>query len=149
MAKAIKLSNDIYLDSTGIVHNKKKLSNILYEETLLFEGGTRETITLPKSSNDFDYLLITYQMNGSTAERFTKLIDMEQTTGIEYLPIFTHSVEGKIPNNFNTRKITISGTSINFGTEVNLAIYAGTGTMYGSTTEVIQINKIIGFKKSS
>lgn len=29
MAKSIKYKNDIYLDSTGIVHKKEKLSNIL------------------------------------------------------------------------------------------------------------------------
>lgn len=29
MAKAIKLKNDLYLDSTGIVHNKELLSNVL------------------------------------------------------------------------------------------------------------------------
>lgn len=29
MSKSIKLSNDIYLDSSSVVHNKKKLSEIL------------------------------------------------------------------------------------------------------------------------
>lgn len=30
MAKSVRLKNNLYLDSTSIVHNKKKLSDILY-----------------------------------------------------------------------------------------------------------------------
>ncbi|MGM9543583.1 MAG: phage baseplate protein [Romboutsia timonensis] len=30
MAKSVRLKNDLYLDSTSIVHNKKKLSDIFY-----------------------------------------------------------------------------------------------------------------------
>lgn len=30
MSKAVKLKNNLYLDSTSIVHNKRKLSDIFY-----------------------------------------------------------------------------------------------------------------------
>ena len=36
MAKAIKLKNDMYLDTRGIVHNKELLSNVL-DKTIRFK----------------------------------------------------------------------------------------------------------------
>lgn len=40
MKKSIKLQNENYIDSTGIVHNKKLLSDILYIKYNLISNGT-------------------------------------------------------------------------------------------------------------
>ena len=60
MSKSLKLKNNNYWDSTGIVHNKKNLNQILdnIEVTNLFEGKTQSEITLAESVENFDYIEI-------------------------------------------------------------------------------------------
>ena len=56
MAKSIKFKNDTYLDSTSIVHNKKKLSDIL--TLLVNEHGvinSNEMITVNHGGTDIKY----------------------------------------------------------------------------------------------
>lgn len=41
MSKSIKLTNDTYLDSTGIAHNQELLSNIINNKTI-YDSGNNE-----------------------------------------------------------------------------------------------------------
>ena len=65
MTKAIKLQNDNYIDSSGVVHNRVPLNEIL-KPIVLYDNpnGTLENITLNQSVSKFEYIEIFYGRNG-------------------------------------------------------------------------------------
>lgn len=69
MAKSIKISDEVYLDSSSVIHNRKKLKDILESiaETItpviLYDGGTTGTngnFTLNDSWKNYKYIEIFY-----------------------------------------------------------------------------------------
>lgn len=67
MAKAIKLQNDTYFDSSSIVHEKELLSDILnsqYGKVLLIGKGSNKTITL-ECTSDIAVLFTHHHSHGS------------------------------------------------------------------------------------
>lgn len=63
MAKSIKLQNDTYWDSTGIVHRKKILDTRLQELRQYQEASGQRTFPITDNPNRFCPLIITYSSN--------------------------------------------------------------------------------------
>ena len=59
MSKSIKLKNNIFWDSSSIIHNKKKLSEILSSTILYSSVGTNENVVCSENISNFEYLEIT------------------------------------------------------------------------------------------
>lgn len=64
MARSIKLNDENYIDSTGIVHNKTLLSEIL-APTVLYknESGSNGNIKLNDSVSNYQYIEVYYRNN--------------------------------------------------------------------------------------
>lgn len=67
MSKGIKFKDNIYLDSSGIMHNRQALKNILNSliPVVLYNNssGSNGTITLSETSANFSYIEIFYRNN--------------------------------------------------------------------------------------
>ena len=70
MAKSIKLKNETYIDSTGIVENETKLNQVLQNlrGKLLYSGSSTTNIPTPSGDNfaNYKYLLIVGGWWGNT-----------------------------------------------------------------------------------
>lgn len=80
MSKSIKFTNDTFLDSSSICHNKIKLSEILDKKIVsLFTGSSNaNSISLQDSIKNYDFILIT--IRGDLYTRGTALIPVSQIT---------------------------------------------------------------------
>lgn len=60
MSKSLKLKNNTFWDSSSIIHNGKKLSEIL-SSTILYDSsvGTNENVVCSENISNFEYLEIT------------------------------------------------------------------------------------------
>lgn len=92
MSKSLKFKNDNYLDSTGIVHNKQKLSEILYGFVREYFGGK----TL--NANDFtESGIYVFDTNNTISNRPPKVTD-----NLEFLVVLeTNSTSNAIQIWFN------------------------------------------------
>lgn len=101
MSKSIKLKNNAFIDSTGIVHNKKILADILYPVGSIYLsvnstspadlfGGTWEQIT-----NKFLYCTTTSNTTGgSNSVEYTPTGNINgHTLTIDEIPSHTHKVD--------------------------------------------------------
>lgn len=61
MSKSIKLNNDTYLDSSGIVHKNKFLNNYIPVVLYNNENGTNNNFTLSDSSENYECLEFFYK----------------------------------------------------------------------------------------
>ena len=70
MAKSIKLKNETYIDSTGIVENETKLNRVLenLRGKLLYSGSSTTNIPAPSGDSfaNYNYLLIVGGWWGNT-----------------------------------------------------------------------------------
>ena len=147
MAKAIKLSNDIYLDSTGIVHNKKKLSDILYEEVVLFEGASNKDITLLDNVENYDKVRVEYYTNYNQRKSY-KSITLSNTNNKSVTLDFNDYFSGYWYWSFSIISISLEKISLADNRRLRVAD-SGTWTPYGSTTNDIYVSKVVGIKKAS
>ena len=116
MAKSIKLKNNVYWDSTGIVHNRNKLSTFLEnllnkksnKSTELYNSnsgnGTNGTVNLSDNVSNYLYLVIDFRVgttrksvryNVRSNQPWCMLDFIDYSDG--YLQFFTKTV--KIQNN--------------------------------------------------
>ncbi len=137
--KSVKFKNETYLDSTSIVHGRKKLSDLL-EGTTLYDNssGTTGTITLNESVANFQRIKIEYK---NIRNSFYNTIEIFNPNGKSSV-LFSH-YNGTYQYLY-TAEISISGTSItfNYNQRVNM-----TNGDVGSdiSTDVVLITKVIGF----
>ena len=122
MAKSIKLKNDTYLDSTSIVHNKTKLSDLLNKKILntftvnvgtLSSGATKDISShFPISDLSSDKLILAYYWSNS--ELSWRGITIFNNLAYEY-PSLKNVIE--IEKRGNTIRLKNShNTSLDFGT---------------------------------
>lgn len=119
MSKAIKFTNNTYLDSSSICHNKTKLSDILDKKIIeLFKGSSNgSSISLNDSIENYDFILVT--LRGGLYTRGTTLIPVLQinygtgdTTPWSVIAYQNNTVYGSIKLNFSNSK-TLSVTYYN------------------------------------
>lgn len=92
MSKSFKFKNENYLDSTGIVHNKQKLNEILYGFSKAYYGGKI------LNANDFTKSgIYTFDTNNTISNRPPKVIN-----NLEILVVLeTHNTSNTIQIWFN------------------------------------------------
>lgn len=141
MARSIKLKNENYIDSTGIVHNKEKLSTVLdnLKAKVLYEntGGTNGNITLNDSSANYTYIEVYYRNNDGFYgfKRFYKPNNRNVVLNSFYLS------NSNIVFKLQSRKF--SGKSFNVLTNGEVSITAIT---YIKTTANTYVTLVIGYK---
>lgn len=143
MSKGIKLKNNNYLDSSGIVHNRTLLSEILNKliPVSLYDNssGTTGTVTLSETSANFTYLEIFYSKSGcySSVKIYNPngktvtlhLLNSYGTTAIQYL----------------NANVSISGTTITKGNSNAMnCSETGAGGVFNENN--ITITKVIGYR---
>lgn len=93
MAKSIKLNNETYIDSSGIIHKKQTLETILDEleelkPTILYDNsnGTTENITLNESINNFSAFCVFFTKNGRnySTGKLVRTSDQENLVALNY-----------------------------------------------------------------
>jgi hypothetical protein len=143
MSKSIKLKDNNYLDSAGVMHNRKLLSSILNSliPVVLYDNvtGTTGNITLSDSAANYTYLKIFFYKSGvySSQEVYNpngKTVAL--TLGNAY-------ANGSIQ--FMLKQITINGTTItsNFCNYLN---NTSTTTINVASENTVYISRVVGYK---
>lgn len=146
MAQSIKLKNETYIDSTGVVHNRQLLSNIL-NPTILYENasGSNGNITLKDSIDNYAYIEIFFHADSDNAQNSVKVLSPynRNIALSSFLINLSGNYEGvfmrfsiiKIENQI----ITILKNGQLFG--------GGSATESGTTNNHIYIDTVIGYKQ--
>ena len=139
MSKSFKYKDNNYLDSSGIVHNKVLLNEVL--GVVLYENnnGSNETITLNDSVSNYKFIEIFYKSNDNAYSSVRvdtpngKRVSLQAFWSVDYV------LYGKI------KQISISDNKIN-----NLAfqqvIIDNGGYPTISLSNFIYITKVVGYK---
>ncbi len=83
MAKSIKLKNNVYIDSSGVIHNHKKLSDYL-NPVKLFDGYENSTVQCMDDISNYQHISIVYSTADGTCNS-TGLIPVSNNKQIELL----------------------------------------------------------------
>lgn len=115
----------------------------LYTETVLYSGGTRETVTLNYSVANYDYIEIFYTDNNNRGYAYTKVYGAE---GKEIdLCIVESSPNGT--SYIRQTRYTASGNTLTPDIAAAGYIYfAGTSTSRTSGTNYLKIYRVVGIK---
>lgn len=142
MAKAIKLENDNYIDSSGVVHNREPLNEILNPVVLYESNGESTDINLNDDYNDYSYIEIYARESGNKILPIVKL--PKESTGFAINSLRSDSggiVIYSKKYNISSNKISISGS---------ICVYEVNNTINYIRTDVdywrISIIKVIGYK---
>ena len=155
MGKSIKLKNDNYWDSTGIIHNQRKLSEVLTPTILYSRSKTYANIadnTVINLSDDIAKYkrIIIYGINGngiiSNCEIYSPSINDMFVLSIPR----SGGRTGNYAYEHDYREFTITGSKqIKYGngTQGSSRLTSGT-TWYGFVSDVttIMIYAVIGYK---
>lgn len=128
MARSIKLKDENYIDSTGIVHNKTPL-NIILNGVILYENenGSNSNIDLVDNINNYTFVDVYYRNNDQfyTSRRFYKpnnkkvILDSYYTVGASIVfKMQSRTFNGtkfNVNANYevNNNQITVGGTNSN------------------------------------
>lgn len=94
MAKSIKLNNETYIDSSGVIYEKQTLDTIIDElkqlkPTILYDNsnGTTENITLNESINNFSAFCVFFTKNGRnySTGKIVRTSDQENLVALNYI----------------------------------------------------------------
>lgn len=136
MAKSIKFRNNVYLDSSSIVHNKLKLSELL-SPTLIYEGyiSPSSGVINIGSITKYKRLIVQLEANASctTVEVLSDLYG-------RYIGVNWQAMDNRIATYYVTFKITATG-------EVSI-LHSGY-TFSSSTSDYVReygISKIYGYQ---
>lgn len=140
MAKSIKLENEIYLDSSGISHNRKRLSEIL-NSTVLYENssGTNGNISCSENISNFKYLNIT-TLSGNVHK-----IKVQNSFILNEM---TNFINDNVPYSLNiSNTYNISGVNINVTRTYSFLRSYSTGAISGDlSSNKLYIVCVEGFK---
>ena len=140
MAKSIKVENEIYLDSSGISHNRKRLSEIL-NSTVLYENssGTNGNISCSENISNFKYLNIT-TLSGNVHK-----IKVQNSFILNEM---TNFINDNIPYSLNiSNTYNISGVNINVTRTYSFLRSYSTGAISGDlSSNKLYIVSVEGFK---
>lgn len=150
MNKSLKLKEKQYWDSTGIIHNRKKLSDILYEETVLFEGFATGDFTLIDSITNYDAIKITYTSSTSNTNlRDLHTIEIPNIINDNYF--FLDEIQNGNASagnriSFSTKAYTVNENNFNVGKSLNFDLYQNS-SIVDSSTQRCNVVKVVGLKK--
>ena len=144
MSKSLKLKNNNYWDTKGIVHNKKFLNQILdnIEVTNLFEGKTQSEITLAESVENFDYIEILHSRGENTNGYSTTRIYKENIKSIGLYENYCGKDEF---SSITSTLVSITGKKLSFIAGKVLS-FTKTGNYLAYSTDVTSIYRVDGFK---
>ncbi len=144
MARAIKLKNNDYIDSTGIVHNRQILANKLLLPYTLYESAEGSTGNFEISDNrrNYKYLEI-YYGNSSYYRKITEIHSEEV-----YVPLMIF-YDASWGMQIQTCQFIIRGTSAQRANDkyINCNISTGGSVVCGMpSSPAIKIYKVVGYK---
>lgn len=139
MSKRFKYKDNNYLDSTGIVHNKVLLNEVLGKVLYENNNGSNENITLNDNTENYKYIEIFYQSNDyayssvKVANPNGKRVSLQAFWSVDnycYGKIKQVSIDNNKINNLAAQQLVI-------GSDVSPTI---------SLSNFIYITKVIGYK---
>jgi len=140
MSKSLKLKNNTFWDSSSIIHNGKKLSEIL-SSTILYDSsvGTNENVVCSENISNFEYLEIT-----TKSGNVHKVKPLNSFT----LNEMTYFIENGIPYTANiVNTYAITENNVNVVNKVSFLRNYSTGSINGDlSTNRLYIITIIGYK---
>lgn len=140
MSKSLKLKNNTFWDSSSIIHNGKKLSEIL-SSTILYDSsvGTNENVVCSENISNFEYLEIT-----------TKSGNVHKVKALNSFTLneMTYFIENGIPYTANiVNTYAITEKNVNVVNKVSFLRNYSTGSINGDlSNNRLYIITIIGYK---
>lgn len=139
MSKRFKYKDNNYLDSTGIVHNKVLLNEVLGKVLYENNNGSNETITLNDSVSNYKFIEIFYKSNDSAYSSVRVDTPNGKRVSLQAFWSIDDWCYGKI------KQISISDNKINNLAAQQLVIGSGASPTV-SLSNYIYITKVIGYK---
>lgn len=139
MSKRLKYKDNNYLDSTGIVHNKVLLNEVLGKVLYENNNGSNETITLNDSVSNYKFIEIFYKSNDSAYSSVRVDTPNGKRVSLQAFWSIDDWCYGKI------KQISISDNKINNLAAQQLVIGSGASPTV-SLSNYIYITKVIGYK---
>lgn len=134
----LPVGSEVDFDGNEVPSGWTEVNNVLYYNA----SGSNDTITLSDNVNNYDYLEIYYSGN-TPSNILTQKVDLKLGNGTI---LFMFNADNNGSMYFNTRSVSISGTTISTN-----------GTRYGtgqsgswsnfSHTNNVYIYKVIGYKE--
>ena len=139
MSKRFKYKDNNYLDSTGIVHNKVLLNEVLGKVLYENNNGSNETITLNDSASNYKFIEIFYQSNDAACSSVKIANPNGKRVSLQAFWSVDNYCYGKI------KQVSISNNKINNLAFQQLVIPSGASPTI-SLSNFIYITKVIGYK---
>lgn len=139
MSKSFKYKDNNYLDSTGIVHNKVLLNEVLGKVLYENYNGSNETITLNDSVSNYKFIEIFYKSNDSAYSSVRVDTPNGKRVSLQAFWSVDNYCYGKI------KQVSIDNNKINNLSFQQLVIPSGASPTI-SLSNFIYITKVIGYK---
>ena len=139
MSKRFKYKDNNYLDSTGIVHNKVLLNEVL--GVVLYENnnGSNENITLNDSASNYKFIEILYQSNDAACSSVKIANPNGKRVSLQAFWSVDNYCYGKI------KQVLIDNNKINNLSFQQIVMPSGASPTI-SLSNFIYITKVIGYK---
>ena len=139
MSKRFKYKDNNYLDSSGIVHNKVLLNEVLGKVLYENNNGSNETITLNDSASNYKFIEIFYQSNDAACSSVKISNPNGKRVSLQAFWSVDNYCYGKI------KQVLIDNNKINNLAFQQLVIPSGASPTI-SLSNYIYITKVIGYK---
>ena len=139
MSKRFKYKDNNYLDSTGIVHNKVLLNEVLGKVLYENNNGSNETITLNDSASNYKFIEIFYKSNDNAYSSVRVDTPNGKRVSLQAFWSVDNYCYGKI------KQVLIDNNKINNLAFQQLVIPNGVSPTI-SLSNFIYITKVIGYK---
>lgn len=139
MSKRFKYKDNNYLDSTGIVHNKVLLNEVLGKVLYENNNGSNETIILNDSASNYKFIEIFYQSNDAACSSVKIVNPNGKRVSLQAFWSVDNYCYGKI------KQVLIDNNKINNLAFQQLVIPSGASPTI-SLSNFIYITKVIGYK---
>ena len=139
MSKRFKYKDNNYLDSTGIVHNKVLLNEVLGKVLYENNNGSNETITLNDSTENYKYIEIFYQSNDAACSSVKIANPNGKRVSLQAFWSVDNYCYGKI------KQVSIDNNKMNNLAAQQLIIGSCVSPTI-SLSNFIYITKVIGYK---
>ena len=139
MAKSIKLSNETFIDTSSIVHNKVLLNEVLGKVLYENNNGSNENITLNDSVSNYKFIEIFYKSNDNAYSSVRVDTPNGKRVSLQAFWSVDNYCYGKI------KQVSISNNKINNLAFQQLVIPSGASPTI-SLSNFIYITKVIGYK---
>lgn len=145
--KSVKFKNEMYLDSTSIVHKRKKLSDLL-EGTTLYESetGLNQTTPIPLTDTASNYKRIKiYYKNDAENSQIWNTAELFDAVGKKFT--LETIRQGSVNTYKHTAEITVAEKQINWGHYAQFTINGNGISDYSVNYQgLIRIYKVVGYE---